>query len=57
MVGGSTPAGSWQGGTWNQVGRYLAASKEGRRQCFTEMCSGSEEGSYSRIIDFCITQF
>ena len=21
-----------------------------------EMCSGSEEGSYSRLIDFCITQ-
>ena len=24
--------------------------------CFTEMCSGSEEGSYLRLIDFCITQ-
>ena len=23
---------------------------------FTEMCSGSEEGSYSRPIEFCITQ-
>jgi len=23
---------------------------------FTEMCSGSEEGSYLRPIDFCITQ-
>ena len=23
---------------------------------FTEMCSGSEEGSYLRLIDFCITQ-
>ena len=22
----------------------------------TEMCSGSEEGSYLRLIDFCITQ-
>ena len=23
---------------------------------FTEMCSGSDAGSYSRLIDFCITQ-
>jgi len=23
---------------------------------FTEMCSGSEEGSYLRLIDWCITQ-
>jgi len=23
---------------------------------FTEMCSGSESGSYLRLIDFCITQ-
>jgi len=23
---------------------------------FTEMCSGSEEGSFPRFIDFCITQ-
>ena len=23
---------------------------------FTEMCSGSEEGSYLMLIDFCITQ-
>ena len=23
---------------------------------FTEMCSGSEEGSYLRLIDVCITQ-
>ena len=24
--------------------------------CFTEMCSGSEEGSYLRLIDLCINQ-
>ena len=24
---------------------------------FTEMCSGSEAGSYLRLIDLCITQF
>ena len=23
---------------------------------FTEMCSGSEAGSYLRLIDFCITE-
>jgi len=23
---------------------------------FAEMCSGSEEGSYLKLIDFCITQ-
>ena len=27
-----------------------------KNNCFTEMCSGSEEGSYSRLIDLCITQ-
>ena len=26
------------------------------RNYFTEMCSGSEAGSYLRLIDFCITQ-
>ena len=24
--------------------------------CFAEMCSGSEEGSYVRLIAFCISQ-
>ena len=24
--------------------------------CFKKMCSGSEEGSFSRLIDFCIIQ-
>jgi len=28
----------------------------GEDSYFTEMCSGSEEGSYLRLIDFCITQ-
>ena len=28
----------------------------GKNNYFTEMCSGSEEGSYLRLIDFCITQ-
>jgi len=27
-----------------------------KNNCFTEMCSGSEAGSYLRLIDFCITQ-
>ena len=26
------------------------------KNCLTEMCSGSEEGVYLRLIDFCITQ-
>jgi len=28
----------------------------GTHNYFTEMCSGSEAGSYLRLIDFCITQ-
>ena len=27
-----------------------------KNHCFTVMCSGSEAGSYLRLIDFCITQ-
>ena len=27
-----------------------------RDNYFTEMCSGSGAGSYSRLVDFCITQ-
>ena len=27
-----------------------------RKKCLVEMCSGSEEGSHLRLIDFCITQ-
>ena len=27
-----------------------------KNNCFTEMCSGSEEGSSLRLIDLCITQ-
>jgi len=29
---------------------------ESKNNYFTEMCSGSEAGSYARLIDFCITQ-
>ena len=28
-----------------------------KNNCLTEMWSGSEEGSYLRLIDWCITQF
>jgi len=28
---------------------------QGEAVAFTEMCSGSEEGSYVRLIDLCIT--
>jgi hypothetical protein len=34
-------------------------SREGRQfknNYFAEMCSGSEEGSYLRLVDFCITE-
>ena len=31
-------------------------SSQFENNCFTEMRSGSEEGSYSRLIDGCITQ-
>jgi len=31
-------------------------SSQFKNNYFTEMCSGSEEGSYLRLIDFCITQ-
>ena len=31
-------------------------SSQFKNNCFTEMCSGSEEGSYLRLIDFCVTQ-
>ena len=27
-----------------------------KNNCFVEMCSGSEEGAYLRLIDFCIIQ-
>ena len=39
--------------------RKLEASREGsilKNKYFTKMCSGSEAGSYLRLIDFCITQ-
>jgi len=31
-------------------------SSQFKNNYFAEMCSGSEEGSYLRLIDFCITQ-
>jgi len=31
-------------------------SSQFKNNCFTDMCSGSEAGSYLRLIDFCITQ-
>jgi len=40
------------------VGEWEGASlrRRGFKNYFTEMCSGFEEGSYLRLIDFCITQ-
>ena len=37
--------------------RVSKNQKQQKNNYFTEMCSGSEEGSYSRRIVFCITQF
>ena len=36
-----------------------ALSRQGRfkNNCFAEICSGSEEGSYVRLINFGITRF
>ena len=31
-------------------------SSQFQNKCLAESCSGSEEGSYSRLIDCCITQ-
>ena len=33
-----------------------ADNPEFKNNCFTEMCSGSEAGSYLRLVDFGITQ-
>ena len=35
---------------------YSCCKCGGRNEYRMRMCSGSEEGSYSRLIDFCITQ-
>ena len=34
----------------------MSSRKQVENNYFTEMCSGSEEGSYSRLIDVCVTQ-
>ena len=36
--------------------RLVLEEALGEVNYFTEMCSGSEKGSYLRLIDFCITQ-
>ena len=38
------------------TGRESAHQEPAASNYFTEMCSGSEAGSYFRRIDFCITQ-
>jgi len=37
-------------------GLVVCGSSQFKNNYFTEMCSGSEEGSYLRLIDVCITQ-
>ena len=46
---------------WPSEGSHLRVtcdrtSSQFQNNCFTEMCSGPEEGSYLRLIDGCITQ-
>ena len=38
------------------VGTYSRSSSQFKSNYLTDMCSGSEEGSYSRHMDMCITQ-
>ena len=39
-----------------KTGEVSAGSRAPATYHFTEMCSGSEAGSYLRLIDLCITQ-
>jgi len=39
-----------------ESGLVLFWGAQSKNKGFTEMCSGSEEGSHLRLIDFCITQ-
>jgi len=47
---GGRPVAALNTGTLPMVGGGV------KNNYFAEMCSGSEEGSYLRLIDFCITQ-
>ena len=38
--------------TWSRAGILLDGLVKQKNNCFTEMCSGFEAGSYSRLIDF-----
>ena len=40
----------------SEVHLYTANSKGRTARVQAEMCSGSEAGSYFRLIDFCVTQ-
>jgi len=44
------------GGTFVETLAPMRHHPTGKNNYFTEMCSGSEAGSYLRLIDFCITQ-
>jgi hypothetical protein len=52
------PMRAWQRCKLPGVGRHRIGgeSSQCKSNYFTEMCSGSEEGSYLWLIDFCITQ-
>ena len=42
----------------SEIRVWVGVARGGRESniYFTEMCSGSETGTYLRLIDFCITQ-
>jgi len=48
--------GCLQGGVETQLAPPGASTARRQNNYFTERCSGAEEGSYLRLIDFCITQ-
>ena len=43
-------------GYWGLGLSLVGHRSQFKNACFTEMCSASEVGSYSRLIDLCITQ-
>jgi len=57
-LGGGLPAelATFLGGSVPLASHLLWESEAFENNYLTEMCSGSEAGSYLRLIDFCITQ-
>ena len=51
-----TVCGTMRGMCGADAGCLAIDRSQFKNNCFTEMCSSSEEGSYLRLIDICITQ-